>query len=144
VRWKYVFVSALRLLLLGVLLPLVGLHLLLAAAREGFGASLRRVGRTVARAYAPRSVLTYAVGMIVFALLPYFLVTVRTPVRAGWLELTLLSVRLGLAFLLTLGGVLMTMTALARSDGGGETLPATAAPPPQPAPRAEETVGAGA
>ena len=145
VRWKYVFFSALRLLLLGVVLPLLAAHLFIAAARDGFGAALRRLGRTLARAYAPRSVLTYAVGMIVFALLPYFLFNLRTPTRAGWLEVSLLSVRLGLAFLLTLGGALMTMTALARTDDGGETLPATLAttPPPQPAPRAEEPVGAG-
>ena len=143
VRWKYVFVSALRLLLLGVVLPLLAAHLFIAAARGG----LRRgFGRTLARAYAPRSVLTYAVGMIVFALLPYFLFNLRTPARAGWLEVSLLSVRLGLVFLLTLGGALMTLTALARADDDGETLPATAAttpPPPPPAPRAEEPVGAG-
>lgn len=142
VRWKYVFVSALRLLLLGVVLPLAAAQLFIGAARGGLGAGLRRLGR----AFAPRSVLTYAVGMIVFALLPYFLFNQRTPASAGWLELTLLSLRLGLVFLLTLGGALMTMTALARVDGGGETLPATpaTAPPPQPAPRAEAPVGAGA
>lgn len=142
VRWKYVFVSALRLLLLGVLLPLLAMHLFVAAARRGL---LRRFGRTLGRAYAPRSVLTYAVGMIVFALLPYFLFNLRTPASAGWLEVSLLSLRLGLVFLLTLGGALMTMTALARADDDGETspAPAAAAPPPQPAPRAGETVGAG-
>jgi hypothetical protein len=143
VRWKYVFVSALRLLLLGVVLPLAAAQLFVGAARGGVGAGLRRLGR----AFAPRSVLTYAVGMIVFALLPYFLFNQRTPASAAWLELTLLSLRLGLVFLLTLGGALMTMTALARVDGGGgETLPATpaTAPPPQPAPRAEAPAGAGA
>ncbi|MCA1615256.1 MAG: hypothetical protein LC800_14365 [Acidobacteria bacterium] len=141
VRWKYVFVSALRLLLLGVVLPLLAAQLFIGAARGGIGASLRRLGR----AFGPRPVLTYAVGMIVFALLPYFLFNLRTPARAGWLELTLLSLRLGLVFLLTLGGALMTLTALARADGDGEeTSPAPAAPPPQPAPRVEETVGAGA
>lgn len=143
VRWKYVFVSALRLLLLGVVLPLLALHLWLSAARHGFGAALRGVGRTLARAYSARSVLTYAVGMIVFALVPYFLLTVRTPSDAGWLEVSLLSARLGLAFLLTLGGVLMTMTALARDSDGGDSAPAPLAPP-RPAPRAETPVGAGA
>lgn len=141
VRWKYVFVSALRLLLLGVVLPLLAAQLFVGAARGGIGAGLRRLGR----AFGPRPVLTYAVGMIVFALLPYFLFNLRTPARAGWLELTLLSLRLGLVFLLTLGGALMTMTALARADGDGEeAAPVPAAPPPQPAPRVEETVGAGA
>ena len=141
VRWKYVFVSALRLLLLGVVLPLLAAQLFIGAARGGVGAGLRRLGR----AFDPRHVFTYAVGMIVFALLPYFLFNLRTPARAGWLELTLLSLRLGLVFLLTLGGALMTMTALARADDDGEeAAPVPAAPPPQPAPRVEETVGAGA
>ena len=141
VRWKYVFVSALRLLLLGVVLPLLAVQLFIGAARGGLGAGLRRMRR----AFAARSVLTYAVGMIVFALLPYFLFNLRTPASAGWLEVSLLSLRLGLVFLLTLGGALMTMTALARDGEGGETLPAPAAtaPPPQPAPRAEEPIGAG-
>ncbi len=141
VRWKYLFVSALRLLLLGVALPLLAAQLFIGAARGGVVAGLRRLGR----AFGPRSVFTYAVGMIVFALLPYFLFNLRTPASAGWLEVTLLSLRLGLVFLLTLGGALMTMTALAH-DGDGENIPATSAtaPPPQTAPRVEEPVGAGA
>jgi hypothetical protein len=148
VRWPYVFVSALRMLLLGVLIPLLAAHLWLAAARDGLGASLRRFGRGLARAYAPRSVLAYAVGMVVFALLPYFLIVRRIPAGEGWLEVVVFSARVALAFSLMLFGWLMTMTALARlggyadaADSHAEETPQQPAPPPR---RAEEPVGAGA
>ena len=113
VRWAYVFYSALRLLLLGVFLPLLALHLWIAVARDGLGGALRRIHRVVARAFSARSVFTYAVGMIVFALVPYFLIIKRTPASAGSVELTLLSLRLLAAFALTLFGFVATAAALA-------------------------------
>ncbi|HVF45869.1 MAG TPA: hypothetical protein VM936_22770 [Pyrinomonadaceae bacterium] len=118
VRWAYVFYSALRLLLLGVFLPLLAVHLWIAAVRDGLGGALK-VHRVFARAFAARSVFTYAVGMIVFALIPYFLIIKRTPASAGWLELSFLSIRLLAAFALTLFGFVATTAALARYDGGG-------------------------
>ena len=139
VRWAYVAVSALRLLLLGVVLPLAAVHLWLAAIRDGFGAMLRSLFRVLLRAYSARSVFTYAVGMVVFALLPYFLIIKRTPASAGWLELTLFGLRIGLAFLLTLFGWLATTRALARPDGD-PTNEHALAPQPVAAP-APETVG---
>ncbi|HEY9285786.1 MAG TPA: hypothetical protein VIP46_20215, partial [Pyrinomonadaceae bacterium] len=120
VRWAYVFYWSLRLLLLGLVLPLLAAHLWLAAARHGLGWALRNVHRLVARAFSPRSVFIYAVGMILFALLPYFLITRGGLVGTGWLAVALFSARIGLALLLTLFGWLVTMTALARTfyDGG--------------------------
>lgn len=120
VRWAYVFYSALRLFLLGVILPLLAVHLWIAAARDGLGGALK-LHRVITRALSARSVFTYGVGMIVFALLPYFLIIKRTPATAGSLELTLLSVRLVAAFALTLFGFVATVAALARYDGGGAT-----------------------
>lgn len=141
VRWAYVMVSALRLLLVGFVLPLAAVHLWLAALREGFGATLRRIHRVLLRAYSARSVLTYAVGMIVFALAPYFLIIKRTPARAGWLELSLLALRLGAAFFLTLFGWLITTRALARLDADGAQEHALA---PQPIVPPRSTAPAGA
>jgi len=145
VRWAYVFVSALRLLLLGLALPLLAAHLWLSAARDGLGRTLRRTHRLVARAYSPRSVFTYAVGMIVFALVPYFLITTRTPVASSRLEVGLFAARVGLAFLLTLFGGLMTLAALARGEGDdveGATDAATAPRTLPDQPRAEVPAGA--
>jgi hypothetical protein len=149
VRWAYVFYWSLRLLLLGLVLPLLAAHLWLAAARDGFGAALRRVHRLVARAFSPRSVFIYAVGMILFALVPYFLITKGATVGTGWLEVLLFSARVGLALLLMLFGWLTTMTALARTfyEGGpaaavAVSTPAPATPTTQDAPRADAPVGA--
>jgi hypothetical protein len=114
VRWKYLFVSALRLLLLGVFLPLAAMHLWLAAARDGLLAAFARFHQHVFRAFSARSVLTYGVGMIVFALIPYFLITKRTPVSSNTFELLIFGVRILVAFTLMLFGWVMTMTALAR------------------------------
>ena len=119
VRWGYLLVSALRLLLLGVALPLVAVHLWLAAARDGLAAAFARSPRLIARAFSARAVLTYAVGMIFFALIPYFLITKRTPVSNNSLEIGIFGARILLAFSLMLFGWVMTMAALARGDDDG-------------------------
>ncbi|HYG11384.1 MAG TPA: hypothetical protein VD835_15665 [Pyrinomonadaceae bacterium] len=117
VRWKYLFISALRLFVLGLLLPLAAMHLWLAATRDGLVAAFARFHRHLARAFSARSIFTYGVGMIVFALLPYFLITKRTPFDSNTLELTIFGARIFLALSLMLFGWVMTMTALARADG---------------------------
>jgi hypothetical protein len=136
VRWKYLFVSALRLLVLGVFLPLAVMHLWIAAARDGLGAAFTRFHRHIIRAFSARSVLTYGVGMIVFALIPYFLITKRTPVSSNTLELLIFGVRILCAFALMLFGWVMTMSALARLDGQATitTEPALDASPSHGAP----------
>jgi hypothetical protein len=55
--------------------------------------------------------------MIVFALIPYFLITKRTPFTNNTLELTIFGARIFLALSLMLFGWVITMTALARADG---------------------------
>ena len=117
VRWRYLFVSALRLFVLGVFLPLAAMHLWLAAARDGLLAAFARFHRLIARAFSARSVLTYGIGMIIFALIPYFLITKRTPVSSNTFELLIFGARILIAFALMLFGWVMTMTALARADG---------------------------
>jgi len=116
VRWKYLLVSALRLFVLGLFLPLAAMHLWLVAARDGLGAAFARFHRHLIRAFSAQSVLTYGVGMIVFALIPYFLITKRTPVESNTLELLIFGARIFLAFSLMLFGWVMTLTALARAD----------------------------
>jgi MFS family permease len=124
VRWKYLFVSALRLFVLGIFLPLAAMHLWLAVARDGLFAAFARIHRHLARAFSAQSLFTYGVGMIVFALIPYFLITKRTPVSNNMLELAIFGARIFLAFSLMLFGWVMTLTALA--DAGRQT--ATAEP----------------
>ena len=112
-HWAEALTSSLWLLLLGFALPLVAAHLWLSVARDGLKATLRRAHRVAGRAFLPRPVLVYAVGLLFFALLPYFIIFTRTPVKAAWGELLLFGLRLALAFVFTLWGWTITLGALA-------------------------------
>ena len=127
-RLQDVTFSALRLLLLGAVLPLAGAHLWLAVARDGLKAALRNVHRVLGRAFAPRAVLVYAVGLFLFGLMPYFVIYTTTPVENGWAELTIFGLRVAAAFALTLGGWAVTLGALAKLAPGGATAPVADTP----------------
>ncbi|HEV2862016.1 MAG TPA: hypothetical protein VGX48_13490 [Pyrinomonadaceae bacterium] len=128
-HWQEALVSTLRLLLLGLLLPLMAAHAWLSVAGVGLRATLKSFHRVLGRAFTPRSVLVYATGLVAFGLMPFFIIYTRTPVSGEWAELSLFGLRLALAFAFTLLGWTITLGALART---------TAAPPPAPAPAAEE------
>jgi hypothetical protein len=112
--WQAIALSTLQYLLLGLVLPLASIHLWIEAARTGLNNAFKTAGRTLARAFAPRSVLTYAIGFVVFAIIPYVLVTKRTPVTRPWLDVSLLGARLALAVLLSLTGWVVTVAALTK------------------------------
>lgn len=116
VRWAVVFIVTLRLLLFGVLLPLTAIQLWMTTAREGILAAIVKIFRIMARAFAPQTILTYAIGMILFALIPYFILTTPTHAKSAWLELALFIFRLLVAFVFTLCGWLITMRALAPQE----------------------------
>ena len=138
-HWQDALVSSSWLLLLGIVLPLAAAHLWLSAARVGLKATLKGFHRVLGRAFAPRSVLVYAVGLFLFGLMPYFVLFTRTAVTNGWGELALFGLRLALAFVLTLVGWVVTLGALARvtppETGTPEVAvePAPAEPAPEPA-----------
>jgi hypothetical protein len=132
--WQETLLSTLWLLLLGFVLPLVAAHLWLSVARDGLKATLRRLHRVAARAFLPRSVLVYALGLFVFGFMPYFVIFTRTPVKAAWGELLLFGLRLALAFVFTLWGSAITLGALAALTPPPPTVEPAAAPPePSPA-----------
>ncbi len=136
-HWQEALVSSLWLMLLGVVLPLAAAHLWLSAARVGLKATLKGLHRVMGRAFAPRSVLVYAVGFFLFGLMPYFVLFTRTPLTNGWAEMTVFGVRLALVFVLTLVGWVVTLGALARvtpPETGTPEAAAAAEPAPGPAP----------
>ena len=112
--WQVVALSTLQYLLLGLVLPLASIHLWIEAARAGLKNAFKTAGRTMAHAFAPRSVLTYVIGFVVFAIIPYLLVTKRTPVARPWLDVSLLGARLALAVLLSLIGWVVTVAAMTK------------------------------
>jgi hypothetical protein len=113
IDWKAAMVSTVRYLTFGLFLPLAAIHLWLAAAREGLGHALKKIGSLLANAFSPRSVFVYVLGFIVFAIAPYFLLFRTTPSKHAWLEIILLVARLAVIFALTLFGWVITVKTLA-------------------------------
>ena len=91
-------VTTLRYLLVGVVAPLLAIQLWI-------GTSLRK-------AFAPQSVFVYALGFLIFAVTPYFLIIKTIPTERAWLELLLLLLRLSTAAVLILLGWVTTVGAI--------------------------------
>lgn len=135
INWKVAIFSSLRYLSFGLFLPLATIHLWLASMRDGLWPAVRSLGTSLARAFAPSSVLIYIFGFLIFAVLPYFLLFKTTPSSKAWLEISLLVARLTVVFLLTLFGWVMTVWALSLSST--TTSPSsTSATQAEPAPKA--------
>lgn len=115
IDWKVALLSTVRYLIFGLVLPLAAIHLWLATVHEGLGAAVRKVGTHLAQAFAPRSVLIYIAGFLVFGVAPYFLLFKTTQTKHAWLELSLLVARLVVVFALTLFGWVITVRALGQA-----------------------------
>lgn len=117
--WSQLLLSTLRLLAFAVILPLGAIHVWGATLREGLRAAFKKLPRTLFRAFAPQSALVYTGGLLLFGLIPYFLLFTHTPASNTWVEFSLFVARLLLVFVFTLYGWALTMSALAgvASDG---------------------------
>ncbi len=113
VQWQSVAITTLEYLLFCLILPLAAIHLWIATARDGLNETLKRSARVLARAFAPQAVITYAIGFVFFAVIPYFLIVTKTPASSAWLDAGLLVARLALAALFSLVGWVVTVGALA-------------------------------
>ncbi len=120
VSWQSIAVTTIEYLLFCFVLPLAAIHLWIGTARDGLKQTLKRSPRILARAFAPQSVVIYAIGFAFFAVVPYFLIGTRTPVSTPWLDAGLLVARLLLAVLFSLIGWVVTVGALGeRGDASG-------------------------
>jgi hypothetical protein len=113
--------ATLRCLLFGVALPLAVIHkwievtrndlkTLLAGGAQGI---LKRIGRGCAHAFSSNSVLTYALGLVVFVLIPYALLFIPITIKGNKTEFAVFILRLALVFVFTLFGWIVTVGALA-------------------------------
>jgi hypothetical protein len=102
-----------RFVLLYIVLPLLAVHLWIAAAREGARGAYRGFLRNAAYAFAPRSLAIYALLYTIFSVVVYVLLFTKTQFGGAWVELTLLGGRIALALLLVFVGWLVTLGALA-------------------------------
>lgn len=109
--WKEVIVTTLRALILYLVLPLVAIHLWIAASRRSLGDVFRNIKRVLARALAPGAALAYVIGLLIFGVIPYFLIITNFSRGGAWTEITLLVARLVLAALFMLIGWLITLGA---------------------------------
>jgi hypothetical protein len=129
-RWQEVLLTSIRLLIFGIFLPLLSMHLWLSVARIGLLGALKNIFGVIGKTFAGRSVLIYSIGLVIFGVVPYFLLFTRTPVKNGWLELFIFGVRLLLVFLFTLIGWLITFRALNSLYGQPDAVVVPAATPP--------------
>jgi hypothetical protein len=141
IHWPTLIFATLRCLLFGVALPLSAIHLWIEVAghdvREvvsgGGKAVLKRVGNVFGRAFASDSVFTYALGLILFVAIPYALLFIPFSVKGTKTDFAVFIARLVLAFLFTLIGWIVTLTALARVSTEVSTATSAKAIPDTPA-----------
>ena len=123
-HWPTVLFATVRLLLLGVALPLATIHLWIEVAAQdlrsffsgGARIVLRRIANAIARAFAFDSVLTFALGLVIFFLVPYAVLFLGRPPKGNKTDFAFFIVRLLLVFLFTLIGWIVTLTALAKLE----------------------------
>jgi len=116
--------ATVRGLLFAVLLPLATIHLWIEVAapdlRTLFGggavATAKRFGKIMARAFTSSSVFIYALGLILFALIPYALLFVQISPKGTKTDFAVFISRLLLVFGFTLVGWIVTLTALAKAS----------------------------
>lgn len=116
---KWMLLMVVRYLLIGVVAPLVTIQLWIATSANGLRAPIRNLREALSKAFAPQSMLVFAVGFLVFGVAPYFLLSKTMDIKRAWLEVSLLTARVVIsAVLILLGWVLTvgTMSILSRES----------------------------
>src|SRR6266550_6408418 len=141
-HWPTALFATARLLILGIVLPLATIHLWIeVAARDvrsslggGVKTVLQRIGNALARALAFDSVLTYALGLIIFVLVPYAILFVGNPPKGNKTDFAVFIARLLFVYLFTLIGWVVTLTTLAKIEPSPAAPVSTIAEVPAEAP----------
>ena len=116
------------------MLPLAAIHLWFEVAGRkvralidgGAQAVVKRIRNVFARAFASEAVMTYGLGFILFAAIPYALLFIHIPVKGTRTEFAVFIARLLLAFGFTLVGWIATVCSLVRiHDQTTLTVPTT-------------------
>ena len=132
-HWPTLLFATLRFLLLGLALPLATIHLWIDVTahdlRTSFGGGaktfLKRIGNVFARVLAFDSVLIYALGLIVFVLVPYAILFVPIKVTGTKTDFAIFVARLLLVYVFTLMGWIVTVTTLAKTNAETSTVVST-------------------
>jgi len=105
-------VTAIRYLLLAVVIPLLAIQLWIAGSNSGLRVLVKNLRKVLSSTFAPHSVFVYACGFLIFAVVPYYLLQGKTSIQRPWLELSLLFLRLGVSAILILIGWVTTVGAI--------------------------------
>jgi hypothetical protein len=106
-------VTYLHYLLLYLVFPLIAIHLWLSTVRDGIGVAFRGIWKSIKDALGPRSLLIYALLVMIFGVFAYFLFFTKTPLSDEWAELWLFGARFAAALLSIFTGWLLTLGSLA-------------------------------
>jgi hypothetical protein len=121
-HWPTVIFATLRFLLFAIALPLATIHLwarvsggdLRTLFAGGPEATVKRIGRWLARVFASDSVLMYALGAILFALIPYAVIFVPISPKGTKTDFAVFIARLLIAFGFSLVGWIATVASLSK------------------------------
>ncbi len=121
-HWPTVIFATIRFLIFAIALPLATIHLWIRVSAGdirtlfsgGAEAIVKRIGRWLARAFASDSVLVYALGAILFALIPYAVIFIKISPKGTKTDFAVFIAQLLIAFCFSLIGWIVTVTALSK------------------------------
>src|SRR5580765_6266606 len=135
-HWPSLLFATLKFVLWGVAAPLAAIHLWIAIAGGEVGSLFSggaksfsgRIGSALGRAFASDSVLIYALGLIIFFVLPYFILVPTFTIKGNKTEFSVFVLRLLVAAVFGLLGWVVTISALAKNES--QSAPAVLVPIP--------------
>lgn len=108
------FIGTLRFLLFAFIFPLTLIHLWIETLRNDFVSTFKNFKTVLAKSFAPLSVLIYFMGLIVFAFIPFLLLSPQIKLQQSNVVIGLLIVRVIVAFLFVFIGWIVTVNALSK------------------------------
>ncbi len=129
-HWPSLLFTTLKFVLWGVAMPLAAIHLWIAIAggevkslfSGGAKSFLSRIGSALARAFSSDSVLIYALGLIIFFVLPYLVLVPTFTIKGNKTEFAVFVLRLLVAAVLGLLGWVVTVSALTKNAAQAPTV----------------------
>lgn len=121
-HWPTVMFATIRFLIFAIAWPLATIHFWARVSAGdirtlfsgGAEATVKRIGRWLARAFASDSVLMYALGAILFAFIPYAVLFIKISPKGTKTDFAVFIAQLLIAFCFSLIGWIVTVTALAK------------------------------
>jgi len=121
-HWPTVIFATIRFLSFAIGLPLATIHLWARVSADDFRtlfsggaeATVKRIGRWLARAFASDSVLMYALGAILFAFIPYAVLFIKISPKGTKTDFAVFIAQLLIAFCFSLIGWIVTVKALSK------------------------------